>query len=108
MAGGVALASRFLRSLFRAGLTAAEKSAVDGLLEVSVRQGDLTAMAERRERAKALRRARLRSGAFALLWLALLVLPLFSGWLREVYALASVLWLVPSRPVLPRRAPREP
>ncbi len=101
-AGCVALVSRVGRSLFRFGLAAARANAAAGLLEVSTRRGDLTAMAERREQASAFRRARLGSGLRLLLWIGALAAPPLLGWAREAYALASLVWLLPRPPLLPR------
>jgi hypothetical protein len=105
-AGLLALVGRLLASFLRAGLAAAEKTHNDAQVEASLRRGDLTALAERREAAASLRRSRARAGALALLWGALLVVPPLVGWGREVYALASLLWLLPGRPVLPRPVSR--
>ncbi|HEX2189175.1 MAG TPA: hypothetical protein VHG51_09780 [Longimicrobiaceae bacterium] len=101
-AGIVALGTRLLGSLFRLGLTAAEKTHNDALVDASLRQGDLTALAERRAAAGDLRRSRARSGLLVVLWLALLVVPPIFGWGREVYAAAALLWFLPGRPALPR------
>ena len=103
LAGGAALVLRLGGSLVRLGLTAAETTAATGLAEVSARRGDLTGLAERREEARALRRARRRQAAATVLWISLLVAPAALGWAREVYAGASLLWLLP-RPRL--RLPR--
>lgn len=101
-AGVVALAARLLGSLFRLGLAAAEKTHNDALVDASLRQGDLTALAERQASAGALRRSRARSGLLVALWLALLLVPPLLGWGRAAYAAASLLWLLPGRPALPR------
>ena len=105
--GGIALVVRLGRSLVRLGLTAAEIGAASGLAEVSARRGDITGLAERASHGEELRRNRRRDIAFVLFWLALLVIPPLAGWTRIVYAAASVLWLLPRRPIL-KRAIRVP
>ena len=102
-AGVAALVVRLLGTLFRFGLAAAEKSHGEGLVEVSLRRGDLTAFAVRQAAVRSLRRSRTRTGLLLALWAALVVVPPFVGWGREVYAAAALLWLLPGRPALPRR-----
>jgi hypothetical protein len=94
-AGGVALAARLAGAALRAGFSWLEAAALRALAETSMRNGDLTAMAERREHALRVRRARRRSALLALLWLGMLLVPLAFGVARPAYALASVLWLLP-------------
>ncbi len=102
-AGVAALVSRLLASLLRLGLAAAEKTHNDGLVDASLRRGDLTALVERQAQVKTLRWARARSVLRVALWTALLAAPPLAGWGREAYALSSLLWLLPGRPALPRR-----
>lgn len=97
--GGAALVHRLLRALMRAGLAAAEAAAVEGLLEVSTRRGDLTGMAERRDRIREVRRVRGRALLLAVVWLALLVVPSTLGAGRLVFAAAATLWLLPRPPL---------
>jgi hypothetical protein len=104
-AGVAALVSRLLGSLLRLGLAAAEKTHNDGLVDASLRRGDLTALVERQAQVKALRRSRGRSALLVALWIALLAAPPLAGYGREAYALSSLLWLLPGRPALPRRVP---
>jgi hypothetical protein len=99
LAGGVALVYRLGRTVLRLGITAAEKTAVDGLLETSIRNGDLTTMAERQAHIGQVRRARGRALLLGLLWAALLVAPAIAGVSRPVYAVAALLWLLPRRPI---------
>ena len=61
-AGAVGLVYRLGRTLLRLGIAAAEATAVGGLLETSIRNGDLTGMAENREVVQ-----RARAGAAAAL-----------------------------------------
>ena len=106
LVGGVGLVYRLGRSLLRLGLSAAEKTAVDGLVEVSMRNGDLTGMAERQAQADAARRARARAGLLAGLWAALLVVPPIAGIASLVYAPAALVWLLPRKPLrLPTHLP---
>jgi hypothetical protein len=104
-AGLAALVSRLLGSLFRLGLAAAQKTHNDGLVDASLRRGDITALVERQAQVKALRRSRGRSALLVALWIALLVAPPLAGFGREAYALSSLLWVLPGRPALPRRVP---
>lgn len=97
--GGAALLYRVGRGVLRLGLAAAETAAVNGLVEISIRHGDLTGLAERRAAARLVRRTRVRAGLFLLLWLALLVVPLFAGVARLVYAACALLWLLPREPI---------
>ncbi|HYJ78256.1 MAG TPA: hypothetical protein VEW03_01535, partial [Longimicrobiaceae bacterium] len=90
---------RLGRSLLALGLAWAEGAALNGLVEVSLRRGDLTVLAERRVHADAIRRSRLRSGAALLLWAGLLVVPAVAGFARVAYAAAAVVWLLPRRPL---------
>jgi len=99
--GVVALASRLGRAALRLGLNAAEATAASGLAEVSHRRGDITGFLERRDAGAALRRARRRNLAAIAGYGLLLVVPLFTGAAREVYAAAALLWLLPRRPVRP-------
>jgi hypothetical protein len=97
--GGAALLYRVGRGVLRLGLAAAETAAVSGLVEVSIRHGDLTGLAERKAAARLIRRTRVRAGLFLLLWLALLVVPLVAGVARLVYAACALVWLLPREPI---------
>lgn len=104
--GAFALLGQFLRAVAWLGLAIVEASAASGLSEVAARRGDLTGLAERRELEQRARTGRRRAGVLALAWLLLLLVPLFMGWTREAYAVASLLWLLPrsrgiSRPTQP-------
>ena len=104
-AGGAALLGRLARASLRLGIRAAEVAATSGLAKVSARQGDVTALIERRDaeaKARAGRRGALLGAAAWLLWLGV---PVLSGWTREAYALAALLWLVPSAPVTRSQLP---
>ncbi|HET7233416.1 MAG TPA: hypothetical protein VFJ16_25620 [Longimicrobium sp.] len=97
--GGAALVYRLGRTVLRLGIAAAEKTAIDGMVEVSIRHGDLTTMAERKAHVAAVRRARWRAGLLTLLWASLLVIPAVLDVTRPVYALAALAWLLPRRPL---------
>lgn len=97
--GGAALVYRLARALLRLGIAAAEKTAVDGMVEVSIRHGDLTTMAERKAHVGAVRRARAGAALQALLWGGLLAVPAVFDATRPVYALAALVWLLPRRPI---------
>jgi hypothetical protein len=99
LAGCAALVFRLGRSLLRVGLAAAEAGALGGMMRVSVRQGDLTGMAERQAVVAAVRRTRLLALLTAALWALLLVVPPLAGVARLVYAAAVLVWLLPRRPI---------
>lgn len=102
--GALALLLRLVLALLFLGVRAAESTAAAGLAEVSERRGDVTGFLERRDSASTLRRARRRSAVAALAWVLLLAVPPMAGVAREVYAAASVLWLLPRQRVrLPAR-----
>ncbi len=109
LAGGAALVYRLARTVLRLGIAAAEKTAVDGMVEVSIRHGDLTTMAERKAHVSAVRRARGRAALQLLLWGGLLVVPAVLDATRPVYALAALVWFLPRRPLrfTPAPATRE-
>ncbi len=104
--GGAALVYRLIRTLLRVGIAAVEATAASNLAEVSARRGDLSLLAERRETEQSARRSGLQNGLLAILWFLLLVLPLVLGWAREVYAIASLVWLLPRRPIRPTPPPQ--
>lgn len=60
------------------------------------RRGDVTALGEASEAREASDRQRLRSGAEAVGWLILLLVPPLTPWARHIYAAYTVLWLVPA------------
>ena len=99
LVGCAALVYRLGRALLRVGLTAAEAGAVGGMMQVSVRQGDLTGMAERQAHVALVRRRRTRALLEAALWCLLLVAPPIAGVSRLVYAAAILVWLLPRRPL---------
>jgi hypothetical protein len=93
--GLAAVAVRLLRAAARLALSAARESATRGLTEVSARRGDLTGLEERSDLVRAARRERRRRGAFATLWVGILLLPLAVGPTVEVYAAYNAFWLLP-------------
>jgi len=99
LVGCAALVYRLGRALLRVGLTAAEAGAVGGMMQVSVRQGDLTGMAERQAHVALVRRRRARALLEAALWGLLLVVPPIAGVARLVYAAAVLVWLLPRQPI---------
>jgi hypothetical protein len=105
LVGAGAVGFRLLRALLRLGIAAAEVTAVSGLVDISARRGDLTALAERTRHAAAVRRIRRLSAGAVLVWIAALLVPAAAGWAREAFAASSLLWLVPTKPL---RLPRPP
>lgn len=105
---------RVARALFAAIFSGTDRYLARGAAQARAQRGDLTGMAEARERAAVAGRARWIALSRALLWLAVLVLPALSPWPRSVYAAYSVLWLFlrgweeRRRGSLPREGPPEP
>jgi hypothetical protein len=99
LVGCAALIYRLGRALLRVGLAAAEAGAVGGMMRVSARSGDLTAMAERQAVVAAVRRTRILALLTTALWAVLLVAPPLAGVGRLVYAAAALVWLLPRRPI---------
>lgn len=99
--GAVALALRFAASMGRVVLGAAEAAAASGAADTSARQGDLTGMSEARAVESRALQERRRSILLSLVWALWLVVPLAFGGVREVWALAAPLWLVPRQTVPP-------
>jgi hypothetical protein len=99
LVGCAALVFRLARAALRLGLTSLESVSAGGLVDISIRHGDLTGMAERQEQARTARRARTRAILLALLWAVLLLVPAVAGISRPVYALAALLWLLPRKPL---------
>ena len=99
LVGCAALVYRLGRALLRVGLAAAEAGAVGGMMQVSVRQGDLTGMAERQAHVALVRRRRTRLLLEAALWALLLLVPPVAGVARLVYAAAVLVWFLPRAPI---------
>lgn len=97
--GGVAIVFHLLRSLFRLGIATAEKTALDGMAEISARRGDLTAMAEQRQQQRELASSRRFSALSTLALGALLIVPPIAGFTQLAYAAGSLLWLLPRKPL---------
>jgi hypothetical protein len=104
LVGCAALVYRLGRALLRVGIAAAEAGAVGGMMQVSVRQGDLTGMAERQAHVALVRRRRTLALLEAALWGLLLVVPPVAGVARAVYAAAVLVWFLP-RPRIRLTAP---
>jgi hypothetical protein len=60
------------------------------------RRGDVTALEEASQARAVADRQRMRSGAEAVGWLILLLVPPLTPWARHVYAAYTLLWLVPA------------
>ena len=99
VAGFAALVYRLVRAAARLGLSTLESVSLGGMAEISIRNGDLTGMAERQAQARTARRARLRAILLFFLWIALLAAPAVAGISRPVYALAALIWLLPRKPI---------
>jgi hypothetical protein len=103
--GAAALLSRLGRALLRVALRAAEVTAAKGLVEIGMRRGDLTGLAERRVAERSARRSRRRELAAGAFWALWMVVPLFTHWALEAYAVAAPLWLLPGASLRPRPKP---
>jgi Mg2+/citrate symporter len=97
--GAAAIVARLIRAVLAAALGFAERTAAAGMAEASRRRGDLTALAEMRERERQTRRRSRWSAALAIVWLALLVVPPLLNVAGLAYAAAAALWLLPRRPL---------
>jgi hypothetical protein len=95
--GFLALVYRLVRAAARLGLSTLESVSLGGMAEISIRNGDLTGMAERQAQSRIARRARVRAILLFFFWIALLIAPAVAGISRPVYALAALLWLLPRR-----------
>jgi hypothetical protein len=91
--GAAAILRGLARTSLRLGLRAAEETTAAGMAEVSARRGDITGLAERQQAAREARRHRRRDLLLSLVWLLWLVIPPFTGWAAQAYALAAPLWL---------------
>jgi hypothetical protein len=94
--------------LVRAGSSAfrALRGGVDAFLardaaDARAQRGDLTGLADAAEVRAAARRRRMFFLAAFGFWLGLLVVPPLTPWPRFLYAVYSLLWLVPRRPTTP-------
>jgi hypothetical protein len=56
--------------------------------------GDITGLSEAAAQERSARSARRVAGVEVALWLALLIVPPFTPWTREIYAACAVLWLL--------------
>lgn len=96
--GIAALVGRFFRAGLRAAMRVAEVTAAKGLVEISLRRGDLTGLAERRAAERTARRRRRKELVIGSLWGLWLLIPLFTPWALETYAIAAPLWLIRAAP----------
>lgn len=100
-AGGLAVLARVIRSLFRLLHRGIDAFVAREVADLRAQKGDLTGLADAaRQRADA-RRRRLVAVAALSFWVVLLVAPPLTPWPELLYALYSVLWLIPHE--LPRR-----
>lgn len=74
----------------------------DEVARTHARRGDVTALEENRRQREAVSRYKTRTGAEAIGWLVLLLVPPLTPWGRHIYAAYTLLWLVPA---LRRRKP---
>jgi hypothetical protein len=97
VAGGLAILLRAGRALFLVLRGGADAIIARDVAATLARRGDLTGLQEARvAHADARRRRYLAVGVFSL-WIGLLLIPSLTPWPRMLYALYSLLWLVPRR-----------
>lgn len=97
VAGFAAAALRAGIALLATLQSGAESFLASDLAEVRGRRGDLTGAAEAAELRVLARRRRLASLGFFFMWAGLLVIPPLTSWPQFLYALYSLLWLMPRR-----------
>jgi hypothetical protein len=96
-AGFAAAALRAAIALLAAFQSGVESFLARDLAEVRSRRGDLTGLSEVDElRALARRRRLVALGSF-FMWAGLLIIPPLTSWPQILYAIYSVLWLLPRR-----------
>lgn len=101
VAGGLAVFSRVVRALLRLLHRGIDAFVAREVADLRAQKGDLTGLADAsRQRADARRRKVLAVAALSF-WVVLLVAPPLTPWPALLYALYSVLWLIPHE--LPRR-----
>jgi hypothetical protein len=100
--GAAALVYRSIGGIFRSVLRASQETAASGMAEVSASRGDVTSMLERKRLAESARRDRRRHSLLTLAWILWFTLPLIFGGARIAFALAAVLWLLPTSRPAPR------
>lgn len=93
--GGLAVAGRAARALFRLLQRGADAFLAGETEEVRARRGDLTGMTDARQHASLAKRERLRAAGALCLWTALLLVPPLTPWPLPMYAAYSLLWLLP-------------
>jgi hypothetical protein len=97
VAGFAAAALRAAIALLAAFQSGVEAFLARDLADVRSRRGDLTGLTEVAElRALARRRRLVAMGSF-LMWSGLLIIPPLTSWPQVLYAIYSVLWLMPRR-----------
>jgi hypothetical protein len=102
LVGAAALVYRSIGGIFRLVLRASQETAAVGMAEVSASRGDVTGMLERQRLARAARQDRWRHSLLTITWILWLTLPMVLGGARIAYALASVLWILPTSRPTPR------
>lgn len=96
--GAVALFVRLVRTGMRIMMHAAEAAAASGRAVAGARRGDVTAMIDGRATVDRERRAIYRYGLLGTLLLLWFAVPLAFGFTAVAWALAALLWLLPSAP----------
>lgn len=97
VAGFLAVLVRAGRALFVALWRGVDAFLARDLEQARAQRGDLTGLEEARVVRAGARRRRVVALSLAGLWIALLVVPILTASPTAVYALYSVLWLLPRR-----------
>jgi hypothetical protein len=95
-AGIVAAIWHLVRAAFRFLGHGAAGVWTDELARSHARRGDVTSMEDTQRQRESLSRWKSRTGAEAVGWLILLVVPPLTPWGRHIYAAYTLLWLVPA------------
>lgn len=101
VAGIAAVLLRAVSSALRALRGGVDAFLARDVADARAQRGDLTGLADATEVRAAARRRRLFFLAAFGFWLGLLVVPPLTPWPRFLYAVFSLLWLVPRRPTTP-------
>lgn len=93
--GVVAVLGRVLRALLRLLHRGIDTLVAGEVEDLRAQRGDLTGMADAAKQKAVARRGRLVAAAKFSFWIGLLVAPPLTPWPATLYAIYSVLWLVP-------------
>lgn len=93
--GVLAVLARVLRALLKLLHRGVDTLVAGEVHDLRAQRGDLTGMADAARQKSVARRGRLGALAMLSFWGGLLVVPLLTPWRVELYAIYSLLWLMP-------------